>query len=188
MIELLIVVAIIGILATLALPNFLNALTRSRVCRAISDMRALHQSMESYAFDHGAYPVDYDYDWVYWDDTKAYMKLTTPTSYIGAIPLDPFYTHPIDPMIKPYPQKYSPSYYRYEGLFYGPSIFLMHTEWVSSNTYYTITSNGPSYRVEGAAFYSPSNPVLNGRLYHPSNGLFSAGDLYVSNHGVVCRF
>jgi prepilin-type N-terminal cleavage/methylation domain-containing protein len=41
LIELLIVVAIIAILAAIAVPNFLEAQTRSKVCRGMADMRSM---------------------------------------------------------------------------------------------------------------------------------------------------
>ena len=48
LIELLIVVAIIGILAAIAVPNFLNARLRANVARTNSDLRALAVAAESY--------------------------------------------------------------------------------------------------------------------------------------------
>jgi prepilin-type N-terminal cleavage/methylation domain-containing protein len=56
LIELLIVVAIIAILAAIAVPNFLEAQTRSKVARVKSDMRSLATAIESYAVDTNAYP------------------------------------------------------------------------------------------------------------------------------------
>src|SRR5205823_3733463 len=58
LIELLIVVAIIAILAAIAVPNFLEAQTRSKVARSVSDMRTLATGIESYAVDHNRYPID----------------------------------------------------------------------------------------------------------------------------------
>lgn len=59
LIELLIVVAIIAILAAIAVPNFLEAQTRSKVTRAKSDMRTMALAMESYATDNNTkYPTD----------------------------------------------------------------------------------------------------------------------------------
>jgi general secretion pathway protein G len=56
LIELLIVVAIIAILAAIAVPNFLEAQTRSKVSRVKSDMRTLATAIEAYRIDHNLYP------------------------------------------------------------------------------------------------------------------------------------
>ena len=55
LIELLIVVAIIAILAAIAVPNFLEAQTRSKVSRVMSDMRSLATAIEAYRTDYNAY-------------------------------------------------------------------------------------------------------------------------------------
>ena len=56
LIELLIVVAIISILAAIAVPNFLEAQTRSKVSRFMADIRSAATAVESYMIDHNAYP------------------------------------------------------------------------------------------------------------------------------------
>src|SRR3978361_2219273 len=52
LIELLIVVAIIAILAAIAVPNFLEAQTRSKVVRVKADMRTLATALEAYRVDN----------------------------------------------------------------------------------------------------------------------------------------
>ena len=52
LIELLIVVAIIGILAAIAIPNFLEAQTRSKVARCKSEIRNLAVNLETYYIGH----------------------------------------------------------------------------------------------------------------------------------------
>ncbi|MGF1571746.1 MAG: type IV pilin protein [Sumerlaeia bacterium] len=56
LIELLIVVAIIAILAAIAVPNFLEAQTRAKVSRAVSDMRTMATALEIYYLDNNKYP------------------------------------------------------------------------------------------------------------------------------------
>lgn len=59
LIELLIVVAIIAILAAIAVPNFLQAQTRSKVARTYTDMRTLATALEEYAVDYNRYVPDW---------------------------------------------------------------------------------------------------------------------------------
>jgi prepilin-type N-terminal cleavage/methylation domain-containing protein len=85
LIELLIVVAIISILASIAMPNFLEAQVRARVSRAKADMRTLALGLEIYCVDYGWYPHD---DWG--DENQSWKQLTTPIAYLGTIFPDPF--------------------------------------------------------------------------------------------------
>jgi len=55
LIELLIVIAIIGILAGIAIPNFLGARTRARVAKSFADMDAIAKAEEMYFVDNGQY-------------------------------------------------------------------------------------------------------------------------------------
>lgn len=58
LIELLIVVAIIAILAAIAVPNFLEAQTRSKVGRVTADMRSAATAIEAYFVDWNKAPYD----------------------------------------------------------------------------------------------------------------------------------
>src|SRR5690242_2638558 len=82
LIELLIVVAIIAILAAIAVPNFLEAQTRSKVSRVKADERSIATAIESYAVDTNHYPFD-----VAIDVTFPYylsVGLSTPIAYISS--------------------------------------------------------------------------------------------------------
>lgn len=89
LIELLIVVAIIGILAAIAVPNFLNAQTRARVSRSMSEIRSLANTVQMYALDHNIPPFVPPGR----GDGSAMFNmrpLTTPIAYMAEIPRDPF--------------------------------------------------------------------------------------------------
>ena len=95
LIELLIVVAIIAILAAIAVPNFLEAQTRSKVSRSRSDMRTIATALESYAVDNTVYPLVNQIQGyaLPWSNTSATSKnggLTTPIAYISGVLYDPF--------------------------------------------------------------------------------------------------
>ncbi len=89
LIELLIVVAIIGILAAIAVPNFLNAQTRSKLARVRADMKALETGLEMYFLDQNSYIPDAN-----GEDIARYMigfhRLTSPTAYLSGPMNDPF--------------------------------------------------------------------------------------------------
>lgn len=57
LIELLVVVGIISILATIAIPNFLEANIRSKVSRMKSDMRTIAIAVETYRIDNNHCPL-----------------------------------------------------------------------------------------------------------------------------------
>lgn len=114
LIELLITVAIIGVLAAIAVPNFLHAQVRSRIARVQSDLRNLTTAIEAYRVDHLDYPEGTDnpqnYDpaiaellgplapGFYAIRTRGsgllagrdFHTLTTPVPYIATFPTDPF--------------------------------------------------------------------------------------------------
>ncbi len=115
LIELLIVVAIIGILAAIAVPNFLEAQIRSKVSRVRSDLATLATAIESYRVDHNAYPEGTDNPANYPQEIATFLGslapgyytfrtrgaagqkvgidfhgITTPIAYISSVPSDPF--------------------------------------------------------------------------------------------------
>ena len=83
LIELLIVVAIIGILAAIAVPNFLNARIRAKIARVHADQKSIATALEMYHLDNGTYM-----------QTRAgaseFFMLTTPIAYLPSVPVDVF--------------------------------------------------------------------------------------------------
>jgi type II secretion system protein G len=93
LIELLIVVAIIAILAMIAVPNFLEAQTRSKVARVKNDLRMLAVAQEAYYLDWNSYTnlqTGTDTPWTARGLWAGLAQLTTPVAYITSIPRDPF--------------------------------------------------------------------------------------------------
>ncbi len=56
LIELMIVVAIIGIIAAIAIPNFLDGIERARQKRSVSEIRTMVMGLQSFSVDYGGYP------------------------------------------------------------------------------------------------------------------------------------
>ena len=57
LVELLIVVAIVGLIAAIAIPNLLNAVDKSKQKRSMADMRTIGSAVEAYATDNAMYPL-----------------------------------------------------------------------------------------------------------------------------------
>jgi len=93
LIELLIVVAIIGVLAAIAIPNFLEAQTRAKVSRVKADYHALATGIETYHVDNDVYPwrEDGTYPPQYTQLHYRLAGLTTPIAYLTSVDFkDPF--------------------------------------------------------------------------------------------------
>lgn len=95
LIELLIVVAIIAILAAIAVPNFLEAQTRSKISRAVADMRSVTTAIEAYIVDYNREPkvtspieVPDDEFSAWWGFVPS--AITTPVAYMSSMPTMPF--------------------------------------------------------------------------------------------------
>lgn len=59
LVELMIVVVVIGILASIAIPGLLTALQRARQKRTMADIRSLGTAIESYGLDTSHYPWNF---------------------------------------------------------------------------------------------------------------------------------
>ncbi len=99
LIELLIVVAIIGILAAIAVPNYLEARVRSKVSAAMAQIRTSIDALEMYRIDHHALPPTRFYCLALGaEKARNYFELpfelTTPIAYLSTRPIDPFNNFP----------------------------------------------------------------------------------------------
>ncbi len=161
LIELLIVVAIIGILAAIAMPNFLNAQVRANIARVHADHKALENALEQYFLDNNSYPPSSHSD----NANHGSRRLTTPIAYLGQILVDPF------------ARKYQNSRGNDWDLVYEFNT----STWPQSNAnvprnIYIIESLGPD---QYDNFNSTRYPTHNSefQFYDASNGVVSFGDI-----------
>ncbi len=160
LIELLIVVAIIGILAAIAVPNFLGAQIRAKNSRVQSDFASLRTALESYNIDNNGYPRFSEGDGPArrLPNTRRYIDLTTPVAYMSSAPIDPY------------------------AVFNNEADY---TQWGNAYDYVTDDTDNPG-RTYGHRWQANSwgpdqtNTWLAnypGDFYHTSNGLVSHGDI-----------
>ncbi|MCC6545839.1 prepilin-type N-terminal cleavage/methylation domain-containing protein [Candidatus Sumerlaeota bacterium] len=166
LIELLVVVAIIAILAAIALPNFLEAQTRSKVSRAKADLRTVAVALEAYATDNNKYPSS--------TLVPLFLRLTpltSPVAYLTSVPLDVFNTKDTG-----------------AGPFRSHGNFAYGARPIDQESRYALTSDGPDRRADHFDIslypgYSESiweNPSsgFDYVRYDPTNGTISRGDIW----------
>ena len=174
LIELLIVVAIIGILAGIAVPNFLEAQTRAKVARVHADMRTVRNALSSYRLDRNSYFIGFLGSVSHALNKWELTPLTSPVAYISSIPQDVFrkgQEHYVD--FAPY------DYYsmRLSFVARGVSANVVDAE-LSEMPDYTLSSDGPDRDYD----YSSMRSFLH---YNPSNGTTSDGDIWTIVYGTL---
>lgn len=210
LIELLIVVAIIGILAAIAVPNFLNAQMRAKIARAQADMKTLSTAIEQLRLDRGVMLVDY------WDDDREegikrmqdifrgvggnaqndrggtaglWAPLTSPVAYMSSIPIDPFFGFDQDTgsaliaadIIPPFAYMYADEDPAIPGGDAGLAFFTPNNALAAATG--TRPLNEGQYVCVGAG-PDGSRGTYNGDMgfpYDSSNGVTSRGDIIIRN-------
>jgi type II secretion system protein G len=169
LIELLITVGIIAILASIAVPNFLEAQTRAKVSRVQSDFRTVGLALEAYHVDNDAYPNWMVNGYAVNPTSRRLIPLTTPVAYMTSVP-------PKDP----FRDKYQPEFYD-------------TYDYVDAESFARVGEAKPAYRSRGAEWRicSPGPDLFNtyggpasmnpednpGYDYDPTNGTISNGDI-----------
>ncbi len=185
LIELLIVVAIIAILAAIAVPNFLEAQTRSKVSRVQADARSLATAVETYIVDNNKLFRTFRQV----GETREYImrKLTTPIAYMTSIPKDPFNIVDLDSgnrVIVLWGPDYIEGGMTIDGItipdvtarsaiFFSPFPEYSDGSQLLRNNFWVLFSLGPDqkYDILDPTYPSPMVP------YDPTNGTISKGDI-----------
>lgn len=193
LIELLIVVAIIGILAAIAIPNFLEASIRSKVSRTKADLRTIATALESYFVDHNIYPPDAQCGVINY--LERLKHLTTPIAYMSSVLEDPFanagnitsffssrsenpYAIPPEPggkLVRPFTYDYACRRLP-EGGYESPLLWIHITRYPFS-VMWAMRGIGPD-RIPTVLGDSTARP------YDPTNGTVSFGDIFWTGPGV----
>ncbi len=164
LIELLIVVAIIGILAAIAVPNFLNAQLRAKIGRIESEFSAIRTSFEMYRMDQGGRLPD---AWkVVGGWYGAWKCFTTPISYLPTIPIDIFQPKDRNAYVNQH------NYYEFVEA---------NKDTGGTGKDWALASLGPDQQDDTLSFatYPNSNKWVS---YSASNGLISDGDILFETH------
>ncbi|MBK7497288.1 MAG: prepilin-type N-terminal cleavage/methylation domain-containing protein [Candidatus Omnitrophica bacterium] len=173
LIELLIVIAIILILISIALPNFLEAQIRAKVTKVQGELRSLATAIEGYQVEWKTYPPDGDdimpFNPGNFDVAARLSTLTTPVAFIKDLPFDPFHGDRVEfygsDMLYPGEPPYTYSYNTF-GTYAGDQ-FQPANAGKPDN--FGLMSLGPNMSYD-ADYSGP-------KIYSPTNGTKSAGDI-----------
>jgi type II secretory pathway pseudopilin PulG len=161
----------VGVAAAVAVPNFLEAQTRSKVSRAKSDMRSMATAIESYYVDFNVYPPSTENPGEMYGNKpanadhfstfrvmnpKQAMPLTTPIGYLTSSFFEPANSD----------------------LNSGPYGYF------SEKDFWVVWTAGPDKKFDinpsnfqGFKFPITSEEIAN-QTYDPTNGTISAGDIW----------
>ncbi len=172
LIELLIVVAIIGILAAIAVPNFINAQIRAKVAKVVSEENSIKNAYTQYYMDQNAWPPHMD------GDDAQHRYVTTPIAYLTTSIFCPFLdTHTGRTLTQwqYFKGQYhtEPAYFWHDGQWPGLAANEPHFWSQQKNTAFFIISIGPDYDYD-----QPDGcETCVAGLYNTSNGVSSSGDI-----------
>lgn len=168
LIELLTVVAIVGILVAIAVPNFLDSRTRAQIASVMSSEYHMATALEAYNVDQDTYPA-------YWINPMAHYLYPNPLAPAAGIVLSTPIEYLSSPMLlDPFQQaeKYPKACIAYATGHQNQSIYV-GDKWPKNC--FALISVGPDLQNEtdipGFPFYSGAP------LYDSTNGTVSRGDV-----------
>jgi len=174
LIELLIVVAIIGILAAIAVPNFLNAQLRAKISRVVSEEKSVAEAYIMYRMDQSKWPPHID------RDPAQHRYVTSPIAYLSTSIIDIFAQSEM--------ALRDPTWVNSVGQYHCEPAAFWHTgQWsgaITNEPQYFKSNRNAAYFVMS---YGPDQDFdqykADAALYDSSNGLTSNGDLLTASQG-----
>ncbi len=163
LIELLIVVAIIGILAAIAVPNFLNAQMRAKIARAESELKSLGGAYTMYKLDNNEWPPHLD------GDPAQHRFVTTPIAYFSSSVGDIFAEEKSGML--GWNQWFRGQYHAEPGTTHHSRITIRHIYDQTWDVAFHMTSVGPTH------VHEPN------MIFDSTNGLSSKGDILYFTRG-----
>ncbi len=174
LIELLIVVAIIGILAAIAVPNFLNAQIRAKVNRVISEEKSLASAYVMYKMDNNNWPPHVD------RDPAQHRYVTTPIAYLTTSMIDIF--SPKEKVLKEPNWPYHQGQYHCESsAFWNNGIWSIAVK--NNLEFYESNRNAAFFTYSYGPNQLFDQPHPYASLYDASNGITSSGDILTPIQG-----
>lgn len=191
LIELLVVVGILGLLAAVAVPNFLEAQVRSKISRVKVDLAATAHATACYRLDWGNYPPN---DGLF---NNLPLELSTPVAYLTSVHLvDPFCKQEDHPVHGERARFYTYTeivslnmamsrlgigrpvpYEAIDHAFYNEGAFEKYGRW-------RLASNGPDKRYTVLDYDETTDPTTSDVQlqgidlpYDPTNGTLSPGNI-----------
>ncbi|MEW6235544.1 MAG: prepilin-type N-terminal cleavage/methylation domain-containing protein [Candidatus Omnitrophota bacterium] len=169
LIELLIVVAIIGILAAIAVPNFLNAQIRAKVSVVLSEERGLCEAYLLYRLDNSSYPPHID------GHPAQHHFVTTPIAYYSRSVFDPFQAKLTEREI--------PVIRNTRNQYHMEPATLLYDWFQSTKTRYSNFWPQLNRSAYAAQSMGPGKTWISNELYDASNGTSSIGIIYTLAEG-----
>ena len=176
--------AIIGILAAIAVPNFLNARTRSMISRVKGDMSAHAHAIGTYTIDFGRHPIGPGEMSQFWSGSYQgdviWRQLTTPVVYINeSASHDPFLSA-TSREFDSFPGRFHPlDLYQYRNVKYDYQTGAQGND-ADPNARWLTRSAGP----DRWSLRWPSRLYIT-MAYDSTNGTVSAGDIIRCDMGFV---